>query len=212
MKSKLSLGPGIKVQGITLQDDEDWLVSVEAKPVGICPDCGIRSRHRHGQRARQLADLPIQGRQVTVRVTLTRWQCRHRECRRRTFSDQHQALAPAYAHRTARMAEIVGLVGHGMGGRPTENLLHRLGIRLICPSACPLLQGSSTAFFTASRSRCNIRANRAISTSSVSIASSIQSSTKPGLLLRRMPLKRMAKLRIVANAAEPCFSASTFLT
>ncbi len=26
------------------------------------------------------------------------------------------------------MAEIVGLVGHGMGGRPSENLLHRLGM------------------------------------------------------------------------------------
>ena len=124
----MSPGPGVKVQGITLQDDGDWLVSVEAKPVGICPDCGIRSRHRHGHRARSLADLPIQGRKVTVKMTLLRWQCRHQACKRRTFSDQHHALASAYAHRTSRMAEIVGLVGHGMGGRPAEKLLHRLGI------------------------------------------------------------------------------------
>lgn len=27
-----------------------------------------------------------------------------------------------------RMAEIVGLVGHAMGGRPTANLLHRFGM------------------------------------------------------------------------------------
>ncbi|NNW34109.1 hypothetical protein GS954_18585 [Roseobacter sp. HKCCD8198] len=127
-KSTWSPGPGVKVQGITLQDDEAWVVFVEAKPVGICPDCGIRSRHRHGQRARRLTDLPNQGRTVTVRMTLTRWQCRHPKCRRRTFSDRHPAIAPPYAHRTARMAEIVGLVGHGMGGSPSERLLHRSGM------------------------------------------------------------------------------------
>lgn len=121
-------GPGVKVQGITLRDEANWLVSVEVKPVGICPDCGIRSRHRHGQRARWLVDLPIQGREVKLRMTLTRWQCRDCKCLRRTFSDQLPSIAPPYAHRTVRMAEIVGLVGHGMGGRPAENLLHRLGM------------------------------------------------------------------------------------
>lgn len=128
MKSKWSPGPGVKVQGITLHNEENWVVSVEAKPVGICPDCGTRSRSRHGQRNRQLADLPIQGRSVTMRLRLIRWQCRYRKCKRRTFSDQLPSIAPPYAHRTSRMAEIVGLVGHSMGGRPAEALLHRLGM------------------------------------------------------------------------------------
>lgn len=127
-KSKWSPGPGVKVQGIVLQDEENWVVSVEAKPVGICPDCGCQSRHRHGQRNRQLADLPIQGRPVKVALTILRWQCRNRICKRRTFSDQLPAIAPPYAHRTSRMTEIVGLVGHGMGGRPAESLLRRLGM------------------------------------------------------------------------------------
>ena len=30
--------------------------------------------------------------------------------------------------RTERMAEIVDLVGHRMGGRPGEHLMHRLGM------------------------------------------------------------------------------------
>jgi len=30
--------------------------------------------------------------------------------------------------RTERMAEIVGLIGHRMGGRPGEYLMHRLGM------------------------------------------------------------------------------------
>lgn len=47
-KSKWSPGAGVKVLGIALQDAENWVVSAAAKPVGICPDCGTRSRHRHG--------------------------------------------------------------------------------------------------------------------------------------------------------------------
>ncbi|KSV83142.1 hypothetical protein N183_38265 [Sinorhizobium sp. Sb3] len=50
-----------------------------------------------------------------------------------------------------------------------------------------------------------------IAVSSVSMASSIHSSGASGLLLRKMPLKRMAKPRIMANTREPCFNALTFL-
>ena len=53
--------------------------------------------------------------------------------------------------------------------------------RLICPSACPLLQRSSIAFLMASIS------------------------------LRKTLAKCMAKLRILANSSEPFFKASTFL-
>lgn len=127
-KSKWSPGPGVRVQDITLQGEDLWMVSAVAQPVGICPDCGTRSRHRHGRRNRSLADFPIQGRTVKVKLELSRWQCRRRECKRRTFSDQLPAIAPPYAHRTSRMAEIVGLVGHRLGGRPAENLMQRLGM------------------------------------------------------------------------------------
>ena len=127
-KLKLSPGPGVKVQGITQNDEESWVVTADARPVGVCPDCGTRSSFRHGRRSRQLADLPIQGQAVKVRLTVTRWQCRHRKCVRRTFSDQFPTIAPPYARRTCRLAEIVGLLGHGMGGRPAEYLMHRLGM------------------------------------------------------------------------------------
>ncbi|MCG8403602.1 MAG: ISL3 family transposase [Phycisphaerales bacterium] len=113
---------------MTRQNEENWVVSADARPVGVCPDCGTRSSFRHGRRSRQLADLPIQGQAVKVRLTITRWQCRHRKCVRRTFSDQLPTIAPPYAHRTSRMAEIVGLLGHGLGGRPAESLMQRLGM------------------------------------------------------------------------------------
>ncbi|CAN7726668.1 MULTISPECIES: ISL3 family transposase [Ensifer] len=125
---KWSPGPGVKVLGITLQDEENWVVSAAAKPVGICPDCGTQSRHRHGWHNRRLQDLPVQGQVVKIELALNRWQCRHRKCGRRTFTDRVPEIASPYMRRTERMAEIVDLVGHRMGGRPGEHLMHRLGM------------------------------------------------------------------------------------
>jgi hypothetical protein len=61
---KWSPGPGVKVLGITLQDEGNWVVSAAAKPVGICPDCGARSQHRHGWHHRRLQDLPVRENQA----------------------------------------------------------------------------------------------------------------------------------------------------
>lgn len=43
------------------------------------------------------------------------------------------------------------------------------------------------------------------------MASSIHLASASEFLLRKMPLKRMAKPRIMANTAESCFKALTFL-
>lgn len=67
------------------------------------------------------------------------------------------------------------------------------------------------ALLTASMSLRKTRANRMIGMMSESIASSIQGSSVSDLLLRRIPLKRIARRRISANASDPCFRASTFL-
>ena len=127
-KLKWSPGPGVKILGITLQDEANWVVSAAAKPVGICPYCGARSRHRHGSHNRRLQDLPVQGQVVKINLALNRWQCRHRKCGRRTFIDRLPEIASPYMRRTERMAEIVALIGHRMGGRPGDYLMHRLGM------------------------------------------------------------------------------------
>jgi len=125
---KWSPGPGVKILGITFQDEENWVVSAAAKPVGICPDCGTRSPHWHGWHNRRLQDLPVQGQVVKINLALNRWHCRHRECGRRTITDRLPEIASPCMRRTERMAEIVGLIGHRMGGRPGEYLMHRLGM------------------------------------------------------------------------------------
>ena len=127
-KSKWSPGPGVKILGVALTVDDGWVVSAAGSAIGICPDCGRRSRSRHGSYFRSLQDLPVQGKPVTVRLLLSRWRCLHRKCERRTFTDRLPTVAAPYARRTARVVEIVGLLGHSTGGRPGERLMQRLGM------------------------------------------------------------------------------------
>ncbi|RUU07791.1 transposase, partial [Mesorhizobium sp. M6A.T.Ca.TU.002.02.2.1] len=114
--------------GVALTDDHSWVVSAAGPAIGICPDCGRRSRSRHGWSNRSLQDLPVQGKPVTVKLLLSRWRCAHQKCERQTFTDRLPTVASPYARRTTRVAEIVGLLGHSAGGRPGERLMQRLGM------------------------------------------------------------------------------------
>ncbi|MDX8540752.1 transposase family protein [Mesorhizobium abyssinicae] len=127
-KTKWSPGPGVKILGVSLTDDDSWVVSAAGPAFGICPDCGRRTRNRHGWFNRSLQDLPVQGKTVTVKLRLSRWRCTHQKCRRQTFADRLPTIAYPYTRRTRRVAEIVGLLGHSAGGRAAERLMNRLGM------------------------------------------------------------------------------------
>ena len=127
-KTTWSPGPGVKVLGVALTDDDTWTVSATGPAIGICPDCGRRSRNRHGSSNRSLQDLPAQGKPVAVKLLLGRWRCAHQECKLQTFTDRLPTIASPYARRTTRVVEIVGLLGHSAGGRPGERLMQRLGM------------------------------------------------------------------------------------
>jgi transposase len=84
--------------------------------------------HRHGWHERHLQDLPAQGAGVTVKLRIQRWQCRNKACKRQTFAGHLPEIAAPMARRTVRAAELVHLFGHGVGGRPGERLMKRIGM------------------------------------------------------------------------------------
>jgi transposase len=59
---------------------------------------------------------------------MRRWRCRDKACSRRTFVEQFPEIAAPLARRTRRVAELIHLFGHGVGGRPSERLLKRIGM------------------------------------------------------------------------------------
>lgn len=86
-----------------------------------------RSTRRYGWHERHLQDLPAQG-PCSVKLRLQRWRCRNEACERKTFTAQLPEVAAPRARRTERATEIIYLFGHGVGGRPGERLIKRIGM------------------------------------------------------------------------------------
>jgi transposase len=65
---------------------------------------------------------------VTVKLHTSRWRCLNEQCERQTFSERLFDIAKPYARQTERVAELIRLFGHGVGGQPAERLMTRLGL------------------------------------------------------------------------------------
>jgi len=75
-----------------------------------------------------MRDLPIQGVPVLIDLKVNRWRCRNAGCEQKILVERLPSVAAAHARKSERLAEIVRLLGHAAGGRPTERLAGRLGL------------------------------------------------------------------------------------
>jgi zinc-finger of transposase IS204/IS1001/IS1096/IS1165 len=127
MKTSITWSPGAGFVGVERRE-RAWTVTVDSRQPTFCPGCGAQSKSRHSTYWRTLWDLSAQGAPVVVNARLGRWRCRNQLCDRRIFTERVPSLAAPFARRTARLAGIVRLLGHGAGGRPSERLMRRLGM------------------------------------------------------------------------------------
>jgi hypothetical protein len=135
MKTLASWAPAPDLSVTSVEPGElAWIISVDRRDAeqeqghACCPMCGTQSSSRHSTYIRILRDLSAQGNPVNIQARSTRWRCRNHQCDRRIFAERLPRLATPFARRTARLAGIVELFGHGAGGRPSERLLGRLGM------------------------------------------------------------------------------------
>ena len=129
MKTSITWSPAAGLNVVSVERREQaWTVTVDSRQPTFCPGCGAQSKSRHSTYWRTLWDLSAQGTPVIVNARLGRWRCRNQQCDRRIFTERVPGLAAPFARRTARLAEIVRLLGHSAGGRPSERLMRRLGM------------------------------------------------------------------------------------
>jgi hypothetical protein len=118
--------------GLTLlgfeESEQGWLVHAEGRTRSERPACGTESTARHSRYWRNLQDLPVQGKRVALRLRLSRWRCRDRECEQAIFRERLGEVVLPWARRTSRVEEVLLLVGHRTGGRAAEFLLKRLAM------------------------------------------------------------------------------------
>ena len=129
METSGSWSPTPNLNVVNVQRGEQaWTVTVDSRQPTSCPGCGTQSTSRHSAYSRTLRDLSAQGAPVIINAGMARWRCRNQQCDRRIFTERLPGLAAPFARHTARLAEIVRLLGHSAGGRPSERLMRRLGM------------------------------------------------------------------------------------
>ena len=124
-QTAIALDPTLTVEAVN-RDENLIRIIAHGAQLGTCPSCHVISRRRHSRYSRVVQDLPIQGRVVEACLNLTRWRCQNRGCARATFSELVPDFIRPHARRSRRVGELVRLLGHAAGGRPTARLLRNL--------------------------------------------------------------------------------------
>ncbi|CAG6395238.1 hypothetical protein SCOCK_300047 [Actinacidiphila cocklensis] len=112
--------------------DEGERIVVRARTpqdAAVCPVCAVSSRQVHGYQLRTVADVPVDGRRVVVRVRVRRLVCPTRGCRQ-TFREQLPGVLERYQRRTARLTWQVKAVVRELAGRAGSRLLAGLAVGL----------------------------------------------------------------------------------
>ncbi len=107
-----------------------------------CPVCLRRSKRRHSQYQRTLADVPCGRNSVILHVRVRRFVCRVRWCRRKVFAERLPDLAAPFARQTARLTAECRRTAFDLGGEPGARHLAGEGIAV---SARTLLRLVRTA-------------------------------------------------------------------
>ncbi len=86
-----------------------------------------------------MADLPVDGRPVTVAVHVRRLRCQNSGCGRRTFREQVPGALERYQRRTVRLATQLGAVVRELAGRASQRTLSALAMEISRHTAIRIL-------------------------------------------------------------------------
>src|SRR5690348_16236480 len=128
-KSRPTLLPDAScLQLVRLEADEQSLLAIVAttSPAAHCPLCQCRSESVHSRYTRVVADLPWAGWGVRLELHVRRFFCQNPERKRRIFTERLPGVVAPYARRTARLADLLTLIGFAMGLEASPETLLRL--------------------------------------------------------------------------------------
>lgn len=98
------------------------------RPAVPCPDCAHYSHRVHSHYDRKLADLPLEGKPVYLRLRTRRFYCGNGACMRGIFTEPLPDFAKRYARRTLGLHQALHLIGLALGGRPGVRLAKQLAM------------------------------------------------------------------------------------
>ena len=100
---------------------------IATQTIGRCPICQMPSNKVHSFYQRSLADLPICGRAVSLRIHLRKFLCRNDQCARKIFAQTASDYFCPYARRLNRAQQPMQAIALLTGARPGARLCELTG-------------------------------------------------------------------------------------
>jgi hypothetical protein len=95
-----------------------------------CPGCGTRSSRVHGRYQRRLADTPLAGQPVMIRLLVRRFVCAEPGCSRSTFAEQVSGLTAPHSRHTPPLRAALMTIAIALAGRAGARLATALGMQV----------------------------------------------------------------------------------
>lgn len=92
-------------QGVQLSGDQVVAMIRDTRSTAKCPCCGKRSKSVHSYYIRTVSDLPLHGRELSVKAEVRRFRCPNSKCGRKTFVAQIEGLTDRYSRRTQELTK-----------------------------------------------------------------------------------------------------------
>jgi len=125
----LALPEGLEVTAIEIIAGGIIITAVTTQKTPCCPLCGTPAARVHSRYTRQVADLPCGGQRVRLLVLVRKCFCKVVTCRRKIFVERLTPFAAPWARVTARLFQIVQIIGLATGGRLGVRVTDRLSIQ-----------------------------------------------------------------------------------
>jgi len=139
------LFPHLTVVRVDEISDKDGVVRINAhahSDEAICPACGNASARVHCRYERQLADAPVAGRHVVIRLRVRKFICQTPGCARRIFVEQLAGLTVRYGRRSLRLLGLLIAIAFALAGRAGARLAQQTAIPISPTTLLRLLRAA----------------------------------------------------------------------
>ncbi len=118
---------GLRLEHMTLDGETVTLHVAASARFARCPLCTRRSKRVQSVYHRTVADLPLAGRRLVLRLRVRRFRCDVRRCSRAIFAERFPKLVAAYGRRTRGQRAALEAIAFALGGSAGARLAARLG-------------------------------------------------------------------------------------
>jgi transposase len=128
MSQIFSLGEGLELTEIAVEEDHLVLTVTATSSQSPCPLCAQPATRLHSRYRRRVKDLPCIGKYVQLILHVRKFFCDNTNCVRKIFAERLPQLVAPWAQMTTRLSEAIQAIELATCGRLGARLASRLGI------------------------------------------------------------------------------------